>query len=141
MTLFVDTSVWSLALRRDAGAPGPEVHALKDALLGADVVVTTGLVLQELLQGFTGPKAREQIIERFAALPLLQPDREDHVAAAELRNACRRAGVQVGTIDAVIAELCIRHQLVLLSTDKDFTFVAKHSALQVWAPKSRTRKK
>ena len=71
--------------------------------MGADVVVTTRLVLQELLQGFSGPKARAQVIERFAALPLLQPDREDHVSAADLRNTCRRAGVQVGMIDALLA--------------------------------------
>lgn len=127
MTLFVDTSVWSLALRRDAEAVGPEVDQLKDALLGADVVVTTGLVLQELLQGFSGAKSSAQIIERFAALPLLQPDREDHIAAAELRNTCRRAGVQVGTIDTVLAQLCIRHDLTLLSTDNDFKLAA-HTA-------------
>ena len=93
MTLLVDTSVWSLALRRDTAASEPEVQQLKDALFGADIVVTTGLVLQELLQGFSGAKASAQIIERFAALPLLQPDREDHVAAADLCNKCRRAGV------------------------------------------------
>lgn len=85
MTLFVDTSVWSLALRRDVKATEREVQALKDALLGDDVVVTTGLVLQELLQGFSGPKARAQILERFTALPLIQPDREDHVGAAGIR--------------------------------------------------------
>ena len=56
VTLLVDTSVWSLALRRDASSPEPEVHQLKDALMGAHVVVTTGPILQELLQGFSGPK-------------------------------------------------------------------------------------
>lgn len=141
MTLLVDTSVWSLALRRDASASEPEVQRLKDALLGTDVVVTTGLVLQELLQGFSGPKASAQIIERFAALPLLSPDREDHVAAAELRNKCRRAGIQVGTIDALLAQLCIRHDLTLLSTDNDFKLAAKHCALRVWLPKTGTRRK
>ena len=141
MTLLVDTSVWSLALRRDAAAAEPEVHVLKEALLGADVVVTTGLVLQELLQGFSGPKSRAQVIERFAALPLLHPDREDHVAAADLRNTCRRAGVQVGTIDALLAQLCIRHHLTLLSTDNDFKLAASHCALRVWAPKLGTRRK
>jgi hypothetical protein len=35
-----------------------EVQELKDALFGADVVVTTGLDLQELLQGSSGPKAQ-----------------------------------------------------------------------------------
>lgn len=141
MTLLVDTSVWSLALRRDAESSEPEVQHLKEALLGADVVVTTGLVLQELLQGFSGAKASAQIIERFAALPLVQPTRADHVAAAELRNACRRGGVQVGTIDALIAQLCLRHELTLLSTDKDFKSAAKHCALRLWSRPSGSRKK
>ncbi|MBS0447399.1 MAG: PIN domain-containing protein [Proteobacteria bacterium] len=136
MTLLVDTSVWSLAVRRDAPVPVPEIDALKDALLGSDVVVTTGLILQELLQGFSGPKSAAQIVERFAALPLLQPDREDHIAAAELRNTCRRAGVRLGTIDALIAQLCVRHDLVLLSTDNDFRLAAKHCALRLWQARS-----
>jgi predicted nucleic acid-binding protein len=136
VTLLVDTSVWSLALRRDVQATEPEVAALKDALAGSDVVVTTGLVLQELLQGFTGPKARSLIVESFAALALIQPDREDHVAAADLRNTCRKKGVQMGTVDALIAQLCIRHQLTLLSTDQDFVHAAKHCKLELWRPKS-----
>lgn len=139
MTLLVDTSVWSLALRRDAEAAEPEVLRLKEALLGSEVVVTTGLVLQELLQGFSGPKAKTQIVEGFAALPLLQPDRDDHIGAAALRNACRQAGIQLGTIDALLAQLCIRHELTLLTTDKDFTLAAKHSALRVWPAKARSK--
>lgn len=141
MTLLVDTSVWSLALRRDVNATEPEVDALKVALAGSDVIVTTGLVLQELLQGFAGPKARTQIIESFASLPLIQPDREDHVAAADLRNTCRKAGVQVGTIDALIAQLCIRHDITLLSTDKDFAHAAQHCRLKLWSNKKARQRR
>ena len=132
MTLFVDTSVWSLAFRRDQPATVPEVNALRRALDGGETIVITGLVLQELLQGFAGPRARREIIDRFAALPLLSPDRLDHIAAAELRNRCRRAGVQIGTIDALLAQLCIGHELTMLTTDKDFGRVAAHSSLRVW---------
>lgn len=132
MTLFVDTSVWSLAFRRDQPSAAPEVVAVRKALEGGETIVTTGLVLQELLQGFAGPRARKDIIDRFTALPLLSPDRQDHIAAAELRNRCRRAGVQIGTIDALLAQLCIRHELTMLTTDKDFGRVAAHSALRVW---------
>ena len=132
MTLFVDTSVWSLALRRDAPADVPEVEALGRALRGEEQVVTTGVVLQELLQGFTGPKAGSRIVERFSALPLLIPARDDHIAAAELRNACRRRGVQVGTIDALIAALCLSYDLELLTTDADFARVAEHHPLRLW---------
>jgi predicted nucleic acid-binding protein len=141
VSLFVDTSVWSLALRRDSPEDVPEVQALVDALAGADVVVTTGLVLQELLQGFSGPKAAAAIIERFAAIALVQPGRDDHIAAAELRNTCRRAGVQLGTVDALIAQLCIRHGLQLLTTDQDFVHAAKHCALGVWSTGARSRRR
>lgn len=131
MTLFVDTSVWSLALRRDAAEDAKEVAALR-AALGAEVVVTTGLVLQELLQGFSGPKARDAVLERFAALPLIPPDREDHVAAAELRNACRRRGVQLGTIDALLIQLCRRYELTMLSADKDFEHARSVVHFKLW---------
>ena len=102
--------------------------------MGGESVVTTGLVLQELLQGFSGPRDRGRIIDRFGALALLSPDRQDHIDAAELRNRCRRAGVQVGTIDAIVAQLCVRHELTLLTTDNDFSGVAAHTSLRLWKP-------
>ena len=68
MSLFVDTSVWSLALRRDRPADVPEVGALERALAGGELVMTTGLVYQELLQGFHGPRDQEAIVARFGAL-------------------------------------------------------------------------
>ena len=132
MTLLVDTSVWSLAFRRDSLAPSAEVDALRGALEGGEPTVITGLILQELLQGFSGPRDRSRIIDHFGALPLISPDRQDHIDAAELRNRCRRAGAQVGTIDAVIAQLCIRHDLTLLTTDNDFARVAAHANLRIW---------
>jgi hypothetical protein len=133
VNLFVDTSVWSLAFRRDHPPAEPAVERLRAALDGGEAVFSTGLVLQELLQGFAGPKARAAIIERFAALPLLVPDRDDHVAAADIRNGCRRAGVQVGTIDALLARLCSRHDLVLLTTDADFGRMVPHVRLRLWS--------
>ena len=132
MNLLVDTSVWSLALRRDGTATAPEVQLLREALAGADTVVTTGLVLQELLQGFHGPRAAAALIERFQALPIIAPDRQDHIAAAEVRNTCRRAGVQIGTIDALLIQLCGRHELTLLSTDLDFVHAARHVPFRLW---------
>jgi predicted nucleic acid-binding protein len=103
LSVFVDTSVWSLAFRRDSPSSAIEVRALTRIIQSGETILTTGLVLQELLQGFSGPKARAQILDRFSAVPLLVPNREDHIAAAVLRNRCRRAGIQIGTIDALLA--------------------------------------
>ena len=134
MTLLVDTSVWSLAFRRDSDVSSPEVGALRRALEGGDIVVTTGLILQELLQGFAGPRANKDIIDRFSALPFISPDKQDHIDAAELRNKCRRSGVQASTIDVLLAQLCICHGLTLLTTDKDFVHIALHCPLGLWKP-------
>jgi predicted nucleic acid-binding protein len=131
LSVLVDTSVWSLALRRDSPPPLPEVNELRRAL-EAGAVYSTGLILQELLQGFPKASARREIVKHFAALPLLVPDRDDHVEAADLRNACRRKGIQIGTIDALLAELCIRHKLTMLTTDKDFHNLATVASLSVW---------
>ena len=133
MSLFVDTSVWSLALRRDSPGDSVEVAALARAVGAGDPIFTTGLVLQELLQGFRGPRARAAIVDRFASLPFLKPEREDHIAAADLRNDCRKRGVQVGTIDALLAQLCIRFELTLMTTDADFQRVARHHPLGLWS--------
>jgi len=133
--LLVDTCVWSLTLRRDTPRDVLAVDRLVEALGGGETVYSTGLILQELLQGFAGPKARDQIVERFSALPFLVPDRQDHIDAADLRNECRRAGVQIGTIDALLARLCLRHDLELLTTDLDFDHVAGRTKLRIWRPR------
>ena len=132
MSLFVDTSVWSLAFRRDAPASANERRELVRAIEAGEELVTTGLVLQEILQGFSGPRDREQILDRFAELPLLVPDRLDHMNAAGLRNRCRRGGIQIGTIDALLAQLCLRHDLTMLTADRDFRNIARHCALKLW---------
>lgn len=131
MTLLVDTSVWSLFLRRDTPADSPHVAALRTALGGSDLVVTTGLVLQELLQGLLPGSTRTKVMSRFARVPVLQPTRADHIAAAELGATCRRAGVQVGTVDALIAQLCIGRNVALLAADRDFEHIARHVPLRL----------
>jgi predicted nucleic acid-binding protein len=132
LSLFVDTSVWSLTFRRDAPVLSDARRELVRAIEAGEELVTTGLVLQELLQGFSGPRNRTQILDRFAALPPLIPDRRDHEDAAELKNKCRRVGIQIGTIDALLAQLCLRHDLMLLTTDRDFHNIARHCALRIW---------
>ena len=132
MNFLVDTSVWSLALRRGEPRAEREVARLREALFARESIFTTGLVLQELLQGFRGPRRRDAILHRFSALPTITPDCDDHIEAAEVRNRCRRSGVQLGTIDALLAQLAIRHGLVLLSTDRDFLHAAAHVPLRLW---------
>ncbi|UYN83485.1 MAG: PIN domain-containing protein [Microcella sp.] len=130
MTVLVDTSVWSLALRRDVPLNSPAVTELTK-VVKSELVVTTGLIIQELLQGFLPERTQAEIRRRFSLLAAVQPTLADHVAAAELRNTCRSAGVQLGTIDALIAQLCITHDLELLSADRDFVHATRHCDLRL----------
>ena len=125
MSLLVDTSVWSLALRRDGLISSPEVKLLANALNSGDEIYSTGIILQELLQGFAGPTARDALIKRFSSIPMLVPETSDYIDAAELKNKCRRKGVQAGTIDALIAQLSLHYKLSLLTADKDFKHMSK----------------
>ncbi len=72
------------------------------------------------------------LLNRFRTLPLLAPRREDHVEAALLRNACRRQGIQAGTIDVLLASLCLHHDLAVLTTDAAFGQIQSVCPLTVW---------
>ena len=132
--LFVDTSAWSELLRKDR-PDHPEVfERLRSALESFEGLSSTGLVLQELLQGFHGPRAMESIIDRFARVEMLHPSTTDHLHAADIALRCRKAGVQLRTVDALLTALCLGHDRVMLSADQDFLHAATVVPLQVWSP-------
>ena len=129
---LVDTSVWSLAYRRDTPPDVSQVAALRSALVGGEYVAITGMVLLELLRGFLPPQAQNRIMNDLAALELIEPTRDDYVEAARLANTCRQAGVQLGSVDALLAQLAISRHLEMLTTDRDFENAARVVPLQVW---------
>ena len=59
----------------------------------------------------------EQLRPRF---DFYNNDRFDAEQAAELRVALRQEGWQLTALDALIAVVALRYELVLLTTDKDF---------------------
>ncbi len=128
--ILVDTSVWSLALRRDRGAGSREVDALTAAIDRGDTCLT-GTILQEVLQGFPDASRTRRLVDYLAPFPLLDLHRGDYVYAAEIRNKCRVKGIAVSTIDAQIAAAAIDHNCALLTSDKDFEAIARHFPLRL----------
>ena len=51
-------------------------------------------------------------------------DQQDAEQSAKLRLALRQQGWQLGIIDAMIAVIAIRNDLVLLTTDQDFSIIS-----------------
>jgi predicted nucleic acid-binding protein len=128
--ILVDTSVWSLALRRDRVPGSREVEALSAAIERGDACLT-GTILQEVLQGFPDASRTRRLVDYLAPFPLLALHRGDYVYAAEIRNKCRVKGVGVSTIDAQIAAAAIDHTCTLLTADRDFEAIARHFPLRL----------
>ena len=66
-------------------------------------------------------------------MELIEPNFDDYVSAARLTNTCRQSGVQLGSVDALLAQLAIANDLALLTTDRDFENVARLVPLRLWS--------
>ena len=133
MNLVVDTSVWSLVLRRPrVDEADPFVCAFRAHIEAGDGIFLIGNILQELLDGVRAKKDFDRLLRLLEPFPLLPLEREAYVGAAELRQRCRSKGVQAGAIDCLIAAACMQHGFPLLTADRDFQYIAKHSELVVF---------
>jgi predicted nucleic acid-binding protein len=129
--VIVDTSIWSMALRRQSASGTPEAALLKRMIEEGESIFILGIILQEILQGVRLPGGFRQLKEHLDAFPLLPVRREHYVKAAELQNHLARNGVQAATIDALIAASAIAHDCSLFTNDRDFHFIARHSGLKL----------
>jgi len=121
MRVLVDTSVWSLALRRtDAAALSPEEQRLKADLAQAlqdGRVVMIGLIRQELLSGIKESAQYDKVkaaLDAFLDEPI---GRADHEYAARLYNECRSHGSEAGPVDMLICAVALRRSWQVLSID------------------------
>jgi len=125
MRVLVDTSVWSLALRRGGDAESEPVRQLRD-LIADQRVQMIGPIRQEILSGVRDAEQFKELERRLSAFPDLPLTEEDHVTAARFFNLCRRKGVQGSNTDFLVCALAVRHRLEIFTTDKGFTQFARH---------------
>lgn len=131
MKIVVDTSVWSLALRRKSAADSPEALRLRELIEAGEQIQLLGVIVQELLSGIQDKALFRRLDNYLGAFPILKLERDDFVEAARLANTCRRQGVVVGTIDYLIASVCVTRDLLLFTTDKDFEHIARICSLRL----------
>ena len=123
--MLVDTSVWIDFLN---GAEGPSVSRLKSELFTNGNVAITGVIFAEILQGAATPERYERLRGYFEAQAFLHPldPIDSYAEAARLFFLCRRAGVTVrNTVDCLIAQIAIEHDVPLLHKDKDYQRIAQ----------------
>ena len=123
MRVLVDTSIWSLALRR-AGSPHPSRSELEQ-LIQDGLVAIIGPIRQEILSGVKVATQFNLLRENMRNFPDIVLTSEDYEEAAGFFNECRSRGIQGSNTDFLICAVSVRRQMSIFSNDKDFHHYAK----------------
>ncbi len=121
---LIDTSAWIDYLRKRRTQPA---LWLEEILERGYPFGITSVIYQEILQGADSEASFERLDEYLSTQVFYQPrDAVDSYAeAARLYFRCRRVGITLrSTIDCLIAQVAIEHDLLLVHGDRDFDFLA-----------------
>jgi predicted nucleic acid-binding protein len=134
MNVLVDTSVWSLALRR-SGAHGSAETAELVELIREGRVEMLGAIRQEILSGIRAAEQFRKLRDRLRAFGDVVLDESDYEEAAACFNRCRAKGLQGSNTDFLMCAVSLRRDLAILTTDKDFDGFARVLGFELHEPR------
>lgn len=125
--ILVDTSVWIDFFSSSPGRAGGELRRMIEEV---EPFALTGVVVTEVLQGLTRDVHR---MERYLSLwEMLEPRGfSTYREAAAISRLARSKGISLTTIDTMIAAIALERRASLFSLDKDFSRIARMTALRL----------
>lgn len=131
--VLVDTSIWSLALRRRRLVPGDDITRQRLAeLLHKGEAQMLGVVRQELLSGIRERVQFEWVRDRARSLADVPLGVEDYELAADVGNQCRAVGVAGSAVDFLICAVAIARGWHVFTSDRDFEGYSRVVAVQLY---------
>jgi predicted nucleic acid-binding protein len=127
VSVLVDTSVWSTALRRGTGKVVVEL----ESMITRGQAAIIGPIRQETLQGFRDHAVFERVRERlrpFRDMNLLQSDFEQ---AAHFYNLCRSRGIQGSNVDFLLCAVAVSRMMPIFTSDLDFRRYAQYLPIKL----------
>lgn len=124
--ILVDTSVWIDFFRR---TENPAVRAFHQIIQEQIPYGITGLIYQEILQGAQSNADFKQLASLLETQHFYHPLEPVNTfrQAANIYHECRQKGITIrSTIDCLIAQIALEHDLLLLHRDKDYVRIAEH---------------
>jgi predicted nucleic acid-binding protein len=138
MNVLIDTSVWSLALRRKNESLSTnerfQVAELSE-LIREGRARMIGLIRQELLSGIKATEQYEKLRLHLRSFPDEVVDISDYEGAAKAGNRCRAKGVVVSIVDILLCTVANKRLWTIFTTDPDFSNYAKVLPLRIHAPR------
>jgi len=126
MRILVDTSVWSLALRKkEKNEEDVKVIEYFSEIIKELKLIIIGPIRQEILSGISEKEKFEDLKDKLSVFENFPIDKNDYELAAQLYNECRRKGIQGSHIDFLICAVSINNRMVILTLDNDFNHFSK----------------
>lgn len=127
MKVLVDTSIWSLGLRRKASSGRGDAAPVAElaALVEDGRVAMIGPIRQELLSGIRERAHFERLREHLSAFPDVEITPGDYEEAAAFFNRCRAKGIHASNTDFLICAVAVRNDFAIFTSDQDFAQFAK----------------
>jgi predicted nucleic acid-binding protein len=138
MNVLIDTSVWSLALRRkneSLSASERFLVAELSELIREGRARMIGLVRQELLSGIKTTEQYEKLRLHLRSFPDEVVDTSDYEEAAKAGNRCRAKGVVVSIVDILLCAVATKRLWTIFTTDPDFSSYLKALPLRIHRPR------
>jgi predicted nucleic acid-binding protein len=132
MRVLVDTSIWSLALRKKTKTVEEELIVQQlSKLIRKLHVVMIGPTRQELLSGVSEKQRFELLKETISVFPDFETTTADYETAARFYNECRQNGIQGSHIDFLIGAIASNNDFAIFTLDKDFQNYWRFIAIQL----------
>lgn len=122
--IAADTSSLIAFFTGDAGEDVEQV----DAALAASQLCLPAPVLSELL---SNPRLGRDVVDELTDLPLLEPTPGFWYRAGILRSRLLAKRRKARLADALIAQLCLDHEVRLITRDRDFRAFAAGAGLDL----------
>jgi predicted nucleic acid-binding protein len=135
MKVLVDTSIWSMALRRGTRSASAEAEELRN-LIRDHRVQMIGPIRQEILSGIRSESQFRRLQRSLASFPDVTILTEDYVTAARFFNLCRSKGIQGSNTDFLICAVAVRNKSHIYTIDRDFTLFSEHVPIVLHIAKS-----
>jgi predicted nucleic acid-binding protein len=136
MMVVVDTSVWSLALRRrreQLSSSEAKLTTILAELIREGRVELLGLIRQELLSGIRDEAQFLKLLNTLRAFPDPRLEIADYEKAARINDLCRSRGIAGSAIDFLICAVAHRRGWAIFTSDQDFHKYASVIPLQLLA--------
>jgi predicted nucleic acid-binding protein len=121
MYILVDTSIWSLALRKKDKTKEDEdiINFFSDIIRDLRLVII-GPIRQEILSGISDLNRYKELKDKISIFEDYRIQTKEYELAAQYYNECRRNGIQGSHIDYLICAVAVSNQMKIFTLDKDF---------------------